>query len=261
MSAYKRSSRRKKKKKFKFKYEAQLEATQKREAMQAIKDAEKLELLEQQLAYVRWQKRKNNVKMKEAIAKSQRMIEYDAITEVAVDEMEEKREWMQQIIADELNRPLHVHRDEKNPGSYDVETKKRREIRRLKNHHTAIKELERTLRVKESKRRIHEKHQFLRSQTPPVPLWKSRHEAVTTEGPIISSTSFDSIVEGPMSTRRAEQIRCLNSLRRDVYKKFKKEKKYVKHLVKQQKDQPLSASSLDSVDSLRRPFDRLSVTR
>ena len=30
--------------------------------------------------------------------------------------------------------------------SYDVETKKRREITRLKNHHTAIKELERTLR-------------------------------------------------------------------------------------------------------------------
>ena len=38
---------------------------------------------------------------------------------------------------------------------------------------------------------------------------------------------------------------------------------YVKGLVKQQKDQPLSASSVDSVDSLRSPFNRVrrSVTR
>ena len=37
-------------------------------AIQDRKDAEKLKLLEQQLAYVQWKKRKNGVKMKEAIA-------------------------------------------------------------------------------------------------------------------------------------------------------------------------------------------------
>ena len=35
---------------------------------QAIEDAKKLNVLEQQLAYVQWKKRKNSVKMKEAIA-------------------------------------------------------------------------------------------------------------------------------------------------------------------------------------------------
>lgn len=267
MSVYSSGKRsgRKKRKKSKFKYEVQLEEQKRKDAIQDRKDAEKLKLLEQQLAYIQWKKRKNGVKMKEAIARSQRMIETDAITEIAVDEMEEKRQWMQHIIADELKRPLRVGADEKNPGSYNVETKKRREITRLKNHHTAIKELEKTLKEKESRRRIHEKHRTLRAHTPPVPLWKSRH-SVSSDGRFSAETlpsTFDSVVEGPMSTRRAAQIRCLRSLRRDVYKKVQTEKQYVKGLVKQQKDQPLSASIVDSVDSLRRPINRVrrSVTR
>ena len=36
--------------------------------LQALEDAKRLKLLEQQLAYVQWKKRENRVHMKEAIA-------------------------------------------------------------------------------------------------------------------------------------------------------------------------------------------------
>jgi len=246
------------------KLQAQLRTAKRREELQALKDAKRLKLLEEQLAYVQWKKRENHVHMIDAIARSQEMLELDAITEVAVDDMEDKRLWMQHVIADEMKRPLRVHAGEKFPPSYEVETKKRRQVARLKNHHTTIKELERTLKDKEHKRRLHEKHRYLRSQSPPVPLWESRH-SVSSDGRLPSSEIIHDIVDGPMSIRRAEQITRLNKLRREVYKEFQDEKKQVKRLVKEQKDQPLSASMHDSVDSLRSTVKlgavRLSATR
>ena len=167
----------------------------------------------------------------------------DQLEALARDRMDERSRWMQSIIQDELQRPLHVDGAEKFPAPRDVEESVRRDMLRIEAHEASVANLERSLQAKEalrlSKLRTQQQqHQQHQQQGKEQDKARSPGSGLGPSAPGAGATD----------PKRKEHLGKLAALRRDLSQHRHDKEREVMQLIRIQRDAPLTPAVRHSVD-------------
>ena len=186
--------------------------------------------------------------MRNAMQRTQEMQKVDLLDTLSRNRMEEKSRWMQAIIQDELQQPLHVRKEEKFPNPYAVESGMRREMERIHAHEVSVLSMEQALTDKERLRRS--KVLKARGAAPgrskkPKPRSKPRahgRNGRQRRRPATQGRFSDT------DPKRLEHFGRLAAIKNELSSHRNKKTKEVLKLIRIQRDAPLLPAETHSVD-------------